>query len=75
MNSLKRIETIHFGHESSAPWKANMEKCFKENKIENLNCHYTYPDQTDTGYQDDHIDKTLSPPMSFILVRVLQLTF
>ena len=73
MNSSKRIETIHFGHESSAPWQANMEKCFKETKIENLNCHYTYPDQTDTGYQDDHMTKTLSLPMSFILFRVLLL--
>ena len=70
MNSVKRIETIHFGHESSAPWQANIEKCFKKTKIENLNCHYTYTDQTDTGYQDDHIAKTLSLPISFILVRV-----
>ena len=70
MNSLKRIETIHFGHESSAPWQANMEKCFKKTKVENLNCLYTYTDQTDTGYQDDHIAKTLSLPISFILVHV-----
>ena len=69
MNLLNRIETIHFGHESSAPWQANMEKCFKETKIENLNCHYTYPDQTDTGYQNDQSAKNSSPLINLILIR------
>ena len=51
VNSLKRIESIHFGHEDSWHWQVDVEKCFKDTNVENLNCDFTYYDQTDKEYQ------------------------